>query len=129
VPRVFLNAAALLLSAALLPEGPAHLVTDLNADRGPTLEMSAQPGIALGDRIIFASRSGLYMRLWSTDGSLAGTSLLREFLDNLHGMEMAALNGRVIFSAFDVRYGRELWQTDGTAGGTSLLKEILLTGQ
>src|SRR5688500_322743 len=39
--------------------------------------------------------------------------------------EIAELDGRVYFLAFDVDLGRELWTSDGTPAGTTLLKDVI----
>jgi ELWxxDGT repeat protein len=85
---------------------------------------------ALGDgRLVFRADDGSSgLALWVTDGSTAGTTLLKDihpgpgatFLD-----ELAALgDGRVVFAADDGSSGIELWVTDGTTAGTTLLKDI-----
>src|SRR5207244_4058388 len=37
---------------------------------------------------------------------------------------LTALNGKLIFAAFDPVHGTELWTSDGTEFGTTLLKDI-----
>jgi ELWxxDGT repeat protein len=68
--------------------------------------------------------------LWVTDGTQAGTELLREFLDmpphltQLPQRQFVELNGQLYFHAADVEHGRELWTSDGTDAGTVLVKDI-----
>lgn len=66
--------------------------------------------------------------LWRTDGTTAGTALVKDIYSGSYGSSPGALtelgNGRVVFTANDGVHGNELWVTDGTAAGTSLLKNI-----
>jgi ELWxxDGT repeat protein len=65
--------------------------------------------------------------LWRSDGTPAGTYLLREIIPGATGSEpahLAAVNNTLYFSANDGKSGRELWKTDGTALGTVRVKDI-----
>ncbi|RYU60913.1 tandem-95 repeat protein [Methylolobus aquaticus] len=68
--------------------------------------------------------------LWITDGTAAGTYLLKDINPGLGWSSpdgFAALgNGLVLFQADDGTTGTELWITDGTTAGTQLLKDIRL---
>ena len=63
--------------------------------------------------------------LWKTDGTAAGTILLRTFdpgpvvIDSLF-----AVGDTVYFRADETATGTELWKTDGTPAGTVLVKDI-----
>ena len=66
--------------------------------------------------------------LWVTDGTAAGTVLLKDInvgtaSSDAYGF-MALDSDSVVFTATDASHGKELWITDGTAAGTSLLKDI-----
>lgn len=65
--------------------------------------------------------------LWATDGTVAGTALVRD-VDPGPGSSLpdtlAALGASVLFSARDAAGGRELWRSDGTAGGTVRVADI-----
>jgi ELWxxDGT repeat protein len=68
--------------------------------------------------------------LWASDGSVAGTRLLRAFqpataYTPLSLYALAPAGGRVFFSADDGVHGFELWESDGTAAGTRLVQDIL----
>ncbi|HSN85659.1 MAG TPA: hypothetical protein VL025_02825, partial [Thermoanaerobaculia bacterium] len=57
--------------------------------------------------------------LWVSDGTAAGTTLLRTFFrytDSIHSLETAG--GKLFFIAQDSVNGDELWVSDGTAAGT-----------
>src|SRR5690606_19553865 len=79
-----------------------------------------------GGRIVFVTRDALSVRLWSSDGSAAGTMLL---LDGRLGQGPDALellgvadtaSGRAI-ALLLVRHGDRwsTWRSDGTAAGTA----------
>jgi ELWxxDGT repeat protein len=67
--------------------------------------------------------------LWKSDGTPAGTQLVRTF-DPIHASSLAPkpelfdFDGTLLFSADDGSTGQELWRSDGTAPGTSLVMDI-----
>lgn len=87
----------------------------------------------LNDRVIWGadidqSQDG---ELWTTDGTEAGTTRIKDILPGLKGSFPAGMTAgpsvsgtRVYFAANDGSTGRELWVTDGTSGGTVLVKDI-----
>ena len=81
----------------------------------------------LGNNLIFSANDNINGReLWITDGTTAGTQLLKDIDTAFDGSPkyLFSYNGNVYFSATDVTNGRELWITDGTTSGTQLLKDI-----
>ena len=62
--------------------------------------------------------------LWITDGTTAGTSLLKDIYagssSSNPGFITSLGNGSALFRAYDSTNGYELWITDGTTAGTSL---------
>ncbi|MFN3387838.1 MAG: ELWxxDGT repeat protein [Allosphingosinicella sp.] len=65
--------------------------------------------------------------LWLTDGSAAGTVLVRQINPTTTASNVAhltRLGDRMLFQANDGVNGAELWISDGTAAGTMLLKDI-----
>jgi ELWxxDGT repeat protein len=78
----------------------------------------------LGGRAVFAGLDHRGSELWETDGTGAGTKLLRDLCPGKCGSlprGFSLVLGRLIFTAGD----RELWSTDGTAAGTVRLGPIL----
>src|SRR5581483_2846003 len=73
---------------------------------------------------------------FATDGSAAGTRLLRDIAPGSAGsapagesgkdLPMAVAGGKLFFAATDTSggHGVELWKTDGTPNGTALVKDI-----
>jgi ELWxxDGT repeat protein len=66
--------------------------------------------------------------LWVTDGTSAGTTLVKDIFPGTSGSFPGAFtllrNGKAIFQANDGTNGTELWITDGTSAGTALVKDI-----
>ena len=65
-------------------------------------------------------------QLWKTDGTAAGTQLVRDFdVPGIVTLEaFASLGTRVVFVVDDGVHGREPWVSDGTADGTRLLRDL-----
>jgi ELWxxDGT repeat protein/VCBS repeat-containing protein len=66
--------------------------------------------------------------LWVTDGTEAGTVLLKDIAtgmaDSNPGYMFRLTDGKVLFQASDGVNGTELWVTDGTGAGTMMLKDL-----
>jgi ELWxxDGT repeat protein/VCBS repeat-containing protein len=81
--------------------------------------------------VLFNARSvGIGYELWISDGTAAGTSLVKDinvgnansssYPNNFRSLN----NGKALFTAHDGVNGQELWITDGSAAGTSMVKDI-----
>jgi ELWxxDGT repeat protein len=88
-------------------------------------------GATLGETLLFAgegANSGA--ELWRSDGTVAGTFMLKEFISGSTGgltireQTFISIGSKVLFAADDGQKGSELWVTDGTLGGTTLVKDI-----
>jgi len=107
---------------------------------------SPGPGVVVGDKLLFAANDGKYGReLWSSDGTVAGTRLVKDInparipnqpdsdgcdvrteiglASNPDGL--VAFHGGVLFAADDGLTGRELWWSNGTWKGTRRVKDLL----
>lgn len=60
-------------------------------------------------------------QLWTTDGTVAGTSTLPGLIGT---NDLTAINGEIFFSATDGTDGTQLWKTDGMAAGTVMLSDV-----
>lgn len=83
---------------------------------------------ALGTSIYFEGDdgSGSGYGLWKTDGTPAGTVLLKPNIVAVTTIPnfSAVLNNKLYFQSYDAATGNELWVTDGTGPGTQLVKDI-----
>jgi ELWxxDGT repeat protein len=65
--------------------------------------------------------------LWKSDGTAAGTVLVKDIYPTTVGSSASYLtnvNGTLFFEADDGTHGYELWKSDGTVSGTTLVKDI-----
>jgi len=65
--------------------------------------------------------------LWVTDGTPAGTRLVKDINPGTAGSDISWLtrfNDKVVFGANDGENGNEVWISDGTAAGTYMVKDI-----
>jgi ELWxxDGT repeat protein len=68
------------------------------------------------------------MELWRSDGTPAGTLLVKDIQPvNSGGSDpdtLQVVNGTLYFSAFGGSTGRELWRSDGTTAGTRMVIDL-----
>ena len=107
----------------------ANLLADLHLNNYSNSLNDLKPSLTIGNITYFyASHHHFGIELWRTDGTAAGTFMLKElsagYVNNNASKELAELNGKVIFVGIDEDYGSELFITDGTKAGTQLLKDI-----
>ncbi|MEZ4257377.1 MAG: hypothetical protein R3A78_16960, partial [Polyangiales bacterium] len=86
------------------------------------------PPVAMNGRVYFAADDGqgAGMELWSTDGTVSGTGLVKDIRDGAPSSGpdgLAVLGNSLVFSC-DAGEGRELCITDGTENGTHVVKDI-----
>jgi ELWxxDGT repeat protein len=85
--------------------------------------------VASGPQLfLIVNRPDTGSELWVSDGTAAGTRLVRSFgggADATAGIVfLSPFAGRVLMSANDGVHGVELWISDGSAGGTRLLGDL-----
>jgi ELWxxDGT repeat protein len=94
---------------------------------------SSNPGVltALGGELYFSADDGITgghgAELWKSDGTDAGTVLVKDIFPGSRSSEITALTAaldRLYFVADDGVHGRELWASDGTDAGTVLVADL-----
>lgn len=66
-------------------------------------------------------------QIWKTDGTTAGTVLVKDIYSGIAGYALnnfINLNGSLLLTVYGGPDGNELWRSDGTAAGTSLVKTM-----
>lgn len=86
------------------------------------------PTLTAGSRVVFAADDGVHgAEPWVTDGTPAGTRLLRDLCPGpckSLPFPAATIGSRLILNASTTAHGREPWVTDGTPVGTRILRDI-----
>lgn len=73
---------------------------------------------------LFAARVGTDLRLWATDGTVAGTAPLRSDMQVENAIDYAVFKGFVYFRGVDAAGDAELWRSDGTPAGTTRVQNL-----
>jgi trimeric autotransporter adhesin len=80
------------------------------------------------NKLYFVANDGeTGLELWSSDGTEAGTTLVKDIYTGEIGSKPSNFevhNGTLFFNAGNEQYGNELWKTDGTTAGTQLVIDI-----
>lgn len=104
-------------------------MVDLCVDTCALPDVSSGPRlVAAGGRLFFLADDGVHgVELWTSDGTPAGTRLVRDLCPGHCGLPSAlhAADGEVFFYAQESSHGRQLWASDGTEGGTRRLTDSL----
>jgi ELWxxDGT repeat protein len=81
--------------------------------------------VSLGDYLFFTAYDDTFThRLWRTDGTEAGTEVVKGFGPQGSVYGLVAMGNELYFTAKDGVHGHELWKSDGTTAGTVLVKDI-----
>jgi ELWxxDGT repeat protein len=81
----------------------------------------------MGGVIYFAATGDSGGELWRSDGSAAGTTLVKDINPGPDGSNPSGLvdiNGTLLFGAYNGANGQELWKSDGTVVDTVLVQDI-----
>ncbi|MFL6258151.1 MAG: ELWxxDGT repeat protein [Thermoanaerobaculia bacterium] len=127
--RLFVRSFAIIGLLAVLPargQAPAFLVRDINPDTpSPRVEETAAESEGVGSLFYFVANDGTHgTEIWRTDGTPAGTFLLKDICSGACTSGPRALtssNGLLFFFAYGPQ-GLGLWKSDGTPAGTSPVK-------
>jgi ELWxxDGT repeat protein len=112
-------------AAPALMDGPARMLENVNV-----LENAQNGPIPFGFRrlgnmaLFVATTPATGYELWRTDGTEAGTALVKEIIPGpteFFGRFIGEVNGALLFLGYDESFRQSLWRTDGTPEGTFLL--------
>jgi len=91
-------------------------------------EFAPRSAAAFAGELYFAASDGVHgVELWRTDGSAAGTVLVRDIAPgpvSSNPRELVVADGRLLFAAEDPFHGSELWLSDGSSAGTHRVQDI-----
>jgi ELWxxDGT repeat protein len=111
-------------------ESGTFQLNDLNISPGPAVAYPTPYFAEINGVMLFAADDGVNGReLWRTDGTVAGTVLLKDIATGTYPgprkiphssfpTDLVAFDGKVYFSASDGLVGSQLWVSDGTTNGT-----------
>src|SRR5262249_1726154 len=119
------------VTPSLTPE----MVLDINPGGGSS---NWNPLVAIDSTTYFAADDGVHgTELWKSDGTIAGTTLVKDIYPGTHREydydgnwsdgpnssgpnNLTNVNGTLFFTS-----GNALWKSDGTAAGTTLVSSLL----
>src|SRR5215211_5963222 len=130
-PCALLLAFLLLIGAPLYPAlagTQVRQVKDINAT-------NHTPGAypynltTVGNTVYFSAYNGINgSELWKSDGTAAGTMLVKQIDPGETGYaylgNLTAVDNTLFFTVADATHGVELWRSDGSTKGTALVKDI-----
>jgi ELWxxDGT repeat protein len=104
----------------------AEMLKDINPGPDGSYIIHMTP---LGNKAVFnATNSGSNFEPWITDGTEAGTFMLKDINPGVASGSsagpMVVCHNEVYFSADDGVHGSELWKTDGTPEGTRMVIDL-----
>ncbi len=109
-------------------EAGTSLVKDINPGVPGITTGTPPPLVEMNGFLYFAATTAANgQELWKTDGTEAGTVMVKDIVAGTTGSGPAnlfAINGVLFFSAQVAASGRELWKSDGTEAGTVMVKDI-----
>jgi ELWxxDGT repeat protein len=112
------------------------LVKDINPGAGSAVPFETSPFECgpttclnnVNGTLFFGANDGTNgIELWKSDGTAAGTVLVKDINPGTPGSSpqfLTNVNGTLFFRADDGTNGIELWKSDGTAAGTVLVEDI-----
>ena len=112
--------------------GNAELVKNINTVGDP-VHSNIGSMKEFNDTLYFSTTNGTAngAELWKSDGSTAGTVLVKDIFAGTDGSDLKILrefNSELYIAARSGLNLKELWKTDGTSGGTTLVKTTSTDG-
>ena len=110
-----------------------HQGSDTSDPQNPTANSSDPENlVAVGPTLYFSAFDPINgTELWKSDGTSAGTSLVKDINPGSNGSsisEIGLIGSTLFFGASDGTNGTELWKSDGTSAGTTLVRDINSSG-
>jgi ELWxxDGT repeat protein len=105
-----------------------HLVKDIYPNLGDALINNQDTLCAVSNKLFFTANDGVHgNELWVSDGSDAGTALVKDIQSGASDSgqsQLVNVNGTLFFIAYDLINGYQLWKSNGTEAGTVALKQL-----
>ncbi len=105
-----------------------HMLKDINPGIGDCTNsyMNGQYFAVLNDILYFAADEGDNVELWRSDGTEAGTYIVKDFAAGLSSFPqyITAIDDYIYFRCINAAGNAELWKSDGTDAGSVLLKQM-----
>jgi ELWxxDGT repeat protein len=106
-----------------------HLIKDVNPGNAyETIPSQRWDAATIGGTLLFAANDGVHgAELWRTDGTEAGTQLVRDIAPGTQWsfpQQLTAAGDVLFFRAGDGSSGPWLWRSDGTAEGTIMVSQV-----
>ena len=125
ISRFFLVIVACSTGKSVMSQ-PFNIVKEINTTATNGAMISAN-FCAVNSTLFFSANDAVSgNELWETDGTVAGTKLVKDIFPGTGGTigTMVNANGIILFVATDAANGPELWKSDGTEAGTTIVKDI-----
>jgi ELWxxDGT repeat protein len=103
----------------------------IDVDRRPPIPNRPSRLTDVDGTLFFVADDGEHGReLWKSDGTIAGTTLVKDILPGAASRfsgpeELTSVGSTLFFVADDGVSGPEIWKSDGTEGGTVLVKDAV----
>lgn len=108
--------------------GNFQLIKDINPGATSGVNTLTDRTVIVGDVLYFAGVDAEHgVELWRTDGTAAGTYLVKDINPGLASSSpnyLLAIDGYIYFSAISAEFGAELWRSDGTEAGTVQMQDF-----
>jgi len=102
---------------------------DATEDGSSFLTNVGESFATLGNDVFFTANDGVHgVELWKTDGTEAGTVLVRDIepgSGNSDAIELINFSGALYFSLYEGTQEGRLWRTDGTTAGTTPTNDLI----
>jgi ELWxxDGT repeat protein len=106
-----------------------YLLRNINPSTSTAAATQPQNLTRAGAFVFFTADDGVHGReLWRTDGTSAGTALVRDIWIGPGGSvpsNFVAAGNRLVFTAYTPETGVEFWTSDGTPQGTFMFLDVV----